>query len=154
MIKKRKKICLISSSGGHFEQLLMLEKLEKNFDIYFVTERTEYSSEKQNVYYIKQINRQENFFPFNFIIVFMQSLKIFLKEKPDIIISTGALSVIPTFLVGKLFKKKLVFIESFAKINTPTLTGKFIYKFADVFIIQWSELKKVYPDAICLGSIY
>ena len=85
---------------------------------------------------------------------FIYSLYIFLKERPDIIISTGALSVIPTFFIGKLFKKKLVFIESFAKIESPTKTGKLLYKFTDVFIVQWSEMKKIYPNAIYLGSIY
>ncbi|GFK23621.1 MAG: polysaccharide biosynthesis protein [Tetragenococcus koreensis] len=149
-----KKICLISSSGGHFEQLLTLKKLKKNFDIYVVTEKTDYFEKTKGVYYIQQVNRREKIFLFRMVIVFFQSLRIFIKEKPDVIISTGALSVIPTFLIGKLFGKKLIFIESFAKISTPTLTGKFVYRFVDKFFIQWAELKKIYPDAICLGSIY
>ena len=150
---KKKKICLISSSGGHFEQLMMLKPLEKEYQIYTVTEKTAYSN-KSDIYYISQINRQEKMLLFKFLKVFIQSLKIFLKEKPDVIISTGALSVIPTFIIGKLFKKKLIFIESFAKINSPTLTGKLIYKFADEFIVQWEEMKEIYPKAKFLGSIY
>ncbi|EOH96879.1 hypothetical protein UAY_02611 [Enterococcus moraviensis ATCC BAA-383] len=149
-----KKICLIASSGGHYEQLLMLKALEETFDVYYVTEKTDYNGNDQNTYYIKQINRREKLFVINIVRIFFQSVKIFMKEKPDIIISTGALAVIPTFILGKAFKKKLIFIESFAKINSQTLTGKFIYKFSDVFFVQWEEMKQFYPDAIFNGPVY
>ncbi|MGG5317332.1 PssD/Cps14F family polysaccharide biosynthesis glycosyltransferase [Enterococcus sp. AZ072] len=150
----KKKICLIASSGGHFEQILMLKKLENKFDIYFVTERTKYTEKENAVYYIKQVNRQEKIILLNLIFVFFQSLKIFIKEKPDVVISTGALCVVPTCIIAKLFRCKLIFIESFAKVTTPTLTGKMIYKFSDLFIVQWEELKEIYPRAVFLGSIY
>jgi len=152
-----KKICLISSSGGHFEQLLMLKKLSEKHELYIVTEKTKYTSDDKTeikTYYTKQVNRFEKMFVFKMIYNLIQSSYIFIKEKPDIIISTGALSVIPTFLIGKIFRKKLIFIESFAKTNTPTLTGKLIYQFSDVFIVQWESMKTVYPKAIYLGSIY
>lgn len=152
-----KKICLISSSGGHFEQLLMLKKLNEKHELYIVTEKTKYTSDDKTeikTYYTNQINRFEKMFVFKMIYNLIQSSYIFIKEKPDIIISTGALSVIPTFLIGKIFRKKLIFIESFAKTNTPTLTGKLIYQFSDVFIVQWESMKTVYPKAIYLGSIY
>lgn len=150
----KKKICLIASSGGHFEQVSMLKDLKEEFNVYIVTEKTKYSTKKDGDYFVIQLNRREILFPLKFITVFFQSLYIFAKEKPDMIISTGALSVIPTFVIGKIFNKKLVFIESFAKVKTPTLTGKLLYKFTDVFIIQWEELLKYYPKAIHLGSIY
>ncbi|MEF7610888.1 PssD/Cps14F family polysaccharide biosynthesis glycosyltransferase [Enterococcus casseliflavus] len=152
-----KKICLISSSGGHFEQLLMLKKLSEKHELYIVTEKTKYTSDDKTeikTYYTNQVNRFEKMFVFKMIYNLIQSSYIFIKEKPDIIISTGALSVIPTFLIGKIFRKKLIFIESFAKTNTPTLTGKLIYQFSDVFIVQWESMKTVYPKAIYLGSIY
>lgn len=151
---KKNKICLIASSGGHYEQILMLKRLEPYFKIYFVTEKTAYNGIDDNTYYIEQINRREYLFLFKLIIICIQSLKIFLREKPDIIVSTGALSVIPMFIIGKLFNKKLIFIESFAKIDSPTLTGRLIYKFSDVFIVQWESMLKFYPKAKFLGSIY
>ena len=73
---------------------------------------------------------------------------------PDIIISTGALSTIPMCLLGKVFRKKIIFIESFAKVNSPTLTGKLIYKIADQFYVQWEEMLDIYPKAIYKGGIY
>lgn len=152
-MKKRKKICLISSSGGHYEQLKMLDKLKEQYDIFYVTEKTKYSS-KNDIFYIKQVNRKERMVIFKLVWILFQSLYIFLKEKPDVIISTGALSVIPMFFWGKLFRKKTIFIESFAKITSGTKTGKLLYKFSDIFIVQWKELLKIYPRAKYLGSIY
>lgn len=153
-MKKRKKICLVSSSGGHYEQILRLMSLSQNFDIYIVTEKTQYSKIEENIFYVQQLNRKEKFFFLKMIINFFQSLRIFLNEQPDIIISTGALVAIPTFLIGKCLGKKLIFIESFAKTNSPTMTGKLLYKISDKFIVQWESMLSVYPKAIYLGSIY
>lgn len=150
----KQNVCLIASSGGHFEQIMMLKKIEKDFNIFTVTEKTKYSNESDSDYFLMQINRKEILFPLKIIVVFFQSLIIFLKEKPDVVISTGALSVIPMFFISKICNKKLIFIESFAKVKSPTLTGRLLYKFVDVFIIQWKELLEFYPNAIYLGSIY
>lgn len=148
------KICLISSSGGHYEQLLMLKRLNEKFEVFFVTEKTPYNGNETNTYYVQQINRKEFLFPYYLVKILFQTVRILVKEKPDAILSTGVLSAIPMLLLGKLFRKKIIYIESFAKISTPTQTGKFIYKFADVFIVQWETLKKFYPNAVYLGSIY
>ena len=91
---------------------------------------------------------------FKFIILVFQSIFILLKEKPDVVISTGALATVPMCLLAKLFKKKLIFIESFSKINSPTITGKLMYKYADLFLVQWEDMKQFYPDATYGGGIY
>ena len=80
--------------------------------------------------------------------------KLLREKKPDIIISSGAAVAIPFFLLGKIFGKKLVYIEVFDRIDKPTVSGKFCYKFADKFIVQWDEQLKVYPKAINLGRIF
>ena len=152
-----KKICLISSSGGHFEQLLMLQKLSEEYKVFIVTEKTKYNSSDQRInYYIPQVNRKEIFFLFKMLLITIKSFYVFLKEKPDVIISTGVLAAIPMMFIGHIFKKKNIYIESFAKINSPTMTGKLIYKkkWADQFYIQWESMKEFYPNAIFKGGIY
>lgn len=150
------RICFTASSGGHFEQLMMLRPLMDKYESFVVTEKTNYnvSNKKIPFYYVKQVNRHEKKFFYYMIVNIITTLKIFIKEKPDIVISTGALATIPMCIIAKLFKKKVIFIESFAKINSPTLTGKLIYKFADQFYIQWDSMKEFYPNAICKGGIY
>lgn len=151
-----KKICFIASTGGHFEQLMMLKPLMKKYNSFIVTEKTQYDTKSVDInqYYLTQVNRRELTFIFKMFINILKSLKIFLKEKPDIVISTGVLATIPMCIIAKIFKKKLIYIESFAKKNSPTLTGKLLYKFADEFYIQWEELMKFYPSAIYKGGIY
>ena len=80
--------------------------------------------------------------------------KVLRKEKPDMIISSGAAVAVPFFVLGKLFGAKLIYIEVFDRIDKPTLTGKLVYPFTDRFIVQWEEMKSVYPKAINLGSIF
>lgn len=76
------------------------------------------------------------------------------KEKPDVIISSGAAVAVPFFYLGKLFRKKLVYIEVFDRIDKPTMTGKLVHPICDAFIVEWEEMKKVYSKAINLGSIF
>ncbi|MCO4623353.1 polysaccharide biosynthesis protein CpsF [Streptococcus infantarius subsp. infantarius] len=150
------KICFTSSSGGHFEQLLMLKDLFPEFESFVVTEQTKYNKDFALLptYFTKQVNRQNILFIFPFFYNIFLSIYILLKEKPKIIVSTGVLSTIPLCLFAKLLRVKIIYIESFAKINSATLTGKLMYKIADVFYVQWPEMLKVYPDAKYVGGIY
>lgn len=150
------KIVFAASSGGHFEQLMMLRPLMEKYDSFVLTEKTDYSVGKTgvNVVYLKQINRKEPLFIFKLIGNTITSFKIYLKEKPDVMITTGVLAIIPFALIMKLFKKKLIYIESFAKVTSKTLSGKLLYNYADQFYVQWEEMLELYPNAIYKGGIY
>ena len=69
-------------------------------------------------------------------------------------ITTGVLAIVPLALLMKLFGGKLIYIESFAKVTSKTLSGKLLYRFADQFYVQWEEMLKLYPKAIFKGGIY
>lgn len=155
-MEKKKKLCFAASTGGHFEQLMMLRPLMGEYDSFILTEKTAYSVAKEGdrVYYLSQVNRKEKSWFFAMIKNSFQSLGIFLKERPDAIICTGVLAMIPMCLLCKLFGKKLIYLESFAKVTSPTETGKLLYKFADRFYVQWESMLEIYPNAIFLGGIY
>lgn len=157
-MKKKKEItiCLASSSGGHFEQLMMLKPLIEKYSGYVVTEKIGYDVKAENipVKYVLPINRTDKTFFLKFIVNIIRSLGIVLQNKPDYIISTGALAAVPLMIWTKLLGGKVIYIESFAKINSPNLSGKIAYKFADQFYVQWESMKKFYPNAICKGEIY
>ncbi|MBE6049615.1 MAG: polysaccharide biosynthesis protein [Clostridium sp.] len=135
---------------------MMLKELMDKYESFVVTEKTRYSSsiKGRKTYLLRQVNRKEALFIYNITVNFFKSLWIFLKERPDIVISTGALAVVPMCIIAKIFRKKIIFIESFAKVTSPTMTGKFIYKFADQFYIQWEELRSIYKNAIYKGGVY
>lgn len=154
--KKKIKICFAASSGGHFEQLLMLKPLMEKYDSFVVTEETAYKAEVkgQRMYYMKMVNRKEATMVIRMLVNTIRSLKIYIQEKPDVVICTGVLAMIPMCLLVKLMGGKLVYIESFAKVTSPTLTGKLLYKYADRFYVQWPQMLEIYPNAIYLGGIY
>lgn len=148
------KIALVGSSGGHLTHLYLLKKFWENEDRFWVTfDKTD----------AKSILKEERYYPCyyptnrnvkNTIKNTILAFKILRKEKPDLIISSGAAVAVPFFWLGKLFGAKTVYIEIFDRIDKPTLTGKLVYPVTDKFIVQWEELKKVYPKAINLGGIF
>lgn len=151
-----KKVCLVSSGGGHLEQLKQLYNVIDKNDTFFVVPSSKATENmKYKKHLISDVNRDGHMkFIFSLIQITFQSILIYIKERPDIVISTGALTALPMCVISKAFRKKLIFIESFARIETPNKSGKFAYKIADVFIIQWPELQKYYPKAIYGGWIY
>ncbi len=153
---KTKKLCFAASSGGHFEELMMLQPLMSKYDSFIVTEKTDYNvaADGEKIYYVQQVNRKEKMFIFHMLANLVMSVRIFFAEKPDVVISTGVLATIPICLVAKLMRKKLIYIESIAKVTSGTMTGKFLYRFADQFYVQWETMLAVYPRAIYLGGIY
>lgn len=151
-----KKICLISSSGGHLEQIRQLKDVIYNYDCFYVVTKTKATEAmKEKKYIVRDMIRSNKLiFIIQMIRMFFEQFLIFYKEKPDVIITTGAGVAIPMCVIGKIFNKKIIYIESFARINTPNKTGRFIYKFSDLFIVQWEELKIYYPNAVYGGWIY
>ena len=147
-----KKLLLVSSTGGHFEQLKMLKVLGEKYKISIVTEKAKFDEKAD--YYMVPTGSDDWLVLFKSLSNLFKALLIWLKEKPDVLISTGTMAVLPFALLAKITGKKIIYIETFAKIHDRTRTGTIMYKFADLFIIQWESLRKYYPDAVYGGCIY
>jgi UDP-N-acetylglucosamine:LPS N-acetylglucosamine transferase len=155
--KSKIKICFAASSGGHYEQLMMLEPIMKAYkNSFIISEKTMYFTKENQIkaYLLPQINRKEKHFIWSVLKNCIISIYVYQKEKPNVIISLGALVTIPMSLIVKIRGGKIIYIESIAKVTSPTLTGKFLYKFADRFYVQWKSMLRYYPNAIYIGNIY
>lgn len=150
--KKVPKICFVSSSGGHYEEIKQLTPLLEKYNGFFVTEKTDFLYDVP--YIMISTGSNDKFVIPKMIIMFLQGLYIWIKEKPDFVISTGALISVPFLVFCKLCRKKMIYIETFARMYDGSKTGKFMYKYADLFLIQWESLHEVYPNAIYGGSIF
>ena len=155
-----KKALFISSTGGHFSEMMMLKPMFEKFDYHIITEKTNSTKSLKNVHG-KKINflvygtkDHKISYPFKLVYNILKSLVLFIKIKPDIVITTGTHTAVPMCYIAHLFKKKVVFIETYANVTTKTLSGKLVYKIADLFVVQWEEMKKLYPKAVCLGGIF
>ena len=151
---KELKVCLVGSSGGHLTHLYMLKPFWQNKERFWET------FEKEGA---KSLLAAEKMYPCDYptnrsLKALIKNTKIAWKvikeERPDLIISSGAAVAVPFFYLGKLFGAKTIYIEVFDRIDKPTMTGKMVYPVSDRFIVQWEEMKKVYPKAVNLGSIF
>ncbi|WP_455782999.1 PssD/Cps14F family polysaccharide biosynthesis glycosyltransferase [Coprobacter fastidiosus] len=150
--KNQTKICLISSHGGHLHELTRSIQNVRGY-MYWVTFRTKHTEallkNKPHYFVIDPVTSK-----LKFLLNTFQSLYHLLRERPKVIISTGAGIAIPTMMLGKyLFGAKIIYVESAAAVIEPSRTGQFIYKHADLFLIQWESLKSFYPNAKYIGVL-
>ncbi len=134
------KICLACSAGGHLAELLQVKAAFRGHDTFFITFLREDSKSLKNAYFIEDPKRN----PLLLIKTIFQSCSILKKEKPDVIISTGAGVAVPACYLAKLMGKRVIFLESFCRVKTPSLSGKLVYPIADVFLVQWKEMLSKY----------
>jgi len=157
---KRKKILLVSSKGGHFAQLLCLEELFVKYDYLLLTEESKSTNplkEKYNMKFLKSRSKGKGrglLFIWILIVNSFLTLKIFTKHFPKVIITTGSHTALPVCLLGKLLGIKVVYILSYARVNTEERTASFLYPLVDKFIVQWPEIQEKYPKSEYLGPIY
>lgn len=152
--EKRKKpnICFVSSSGGHWEQLQKLQPLMDKYSGFYVTEKTQFEANAK--YFVKQTDLKDKLMPIKMLYNSIKAIKIWIKEKPDFVITTGTMVAYPFYLLAILFHKKFIFIETFGRANMPTVAGKKMEKHTDLFIVQWETQKKFYKKAIYGGCLY
>lgn len=134
------KICLACSHGGHLSQMLQLIDALEGHKTFFITYEGLKIQDLGNKYLFKNIGKN----PIRFLFSVPKIMKILVKEKPDLIISTGAEIAIPVFYIAKLLRIKTVFIESWSRVNEPSLTGKIVYPVSDLFLVQWRQLLRKY----------
>ena len=155
-MEKREKICFIASSGGHLQEVSFLFDLRTNYDSFLVTEHSDFQKKYHDTrtYYFDKIDRKEKNFLLHFLKLIAGSLRILHQEKPDIIISTGALVSVPMMVIGRLTGKKVIYIESMARVDSRSLTGRLVYPIADLFIVQWESMRALYPRAVYASRLF
>lgn len=155
-----KNVLFISSTGGHLNELLQLKPMFTNYNYNIITEKDNFTLSLQNeykdkIYYLPYGTRSKFFsYIFKYLSICLKSLYLYFKLKPKYIITTGTHTAVPICYIGKLFGTKVIFIETFANMNSKTLTGKLIYPISNLFIVQWESMLKLYPKAKFGGSIY
>jgi len=134
-------IGLVCSAGGHLTEILQLRDAYEEFDHFFLTFKRQDSSELPGrVYYVSDPKRN----PFSLVKNVLHSMRVFFRERPDVVITTGAGVAVPFCVLARLWGKQVVYIESFCRIEKPSLTGRLLYPIATLFLVQWESLLKQY----------
>ena len=154
----KKKVLFISSEGGHLYELRQIDFARYDYSI--VTEKTKSTkyltkTYKDKVHYLLYGTRRTPITYFFILLInFFISLYLFIKIKPDVVVSTGTHTAVSMCYIAKIFRKKVIWIETFANRNTGTLAGKLVYLIADKFVVQWKEMQDLYKNSCYFGSIF
>jgi beta-1,4-N-acetylglucosaminyltransferase len=149
----RRRYCLVGSSGGHLLQLWALKPIWGDHDRCWVT------FEKEDA---RSLLEGERVYPAafpsnrnipNLLRNFKVAWRVLRRERPDVVISTGAGVAIPFFVLGRLFRTKLVYLEVYDRIDSPTLTGRACQPFAHIFALQWEEQQRFYRRGQVVGKV-
>ncbi len=151
MKKGAYRFLIVCAAGGHLrEALSSIEGVVDDFDL--ATFRQDHVKSIPGVKRLHYII-DPHISIWKYAINLIQSLWLMTKIRPRVILTTGAGIAIPCALIGKLFGAKLIVVESVARVSDLSRTGKFLYKYADLFIVQWPELCRKYPNAIYGGCV-
>ena len=151
-----KKVLFISSTGGHLSELLQLSSLFEKYDYHIITEKDEANKSLKEKYgekidFLPYGTRSKIFsYIFKYFYLCIKTIYYYFKIKPEVIITTGTHTAGPMCILGKIYRSKIIYIETFANRNKKTATGRLIYK----IVVQWEEMLKLYPKAVYGGSIY
>ena len=155
MSYKIPKICLASSAGGHLRELqLAIGDIPERYRCYWLTLETTstkaFMKDKEHVFLT-------NFQPakkWTLVVNCLQALFWVVIKRPDVIITTGAGVAVPTvFFAKKLLGTKIIFVNSAADVTHASKTPLWIERYADLFLVQWEDMKQIFPDSICCGVL-
>jgi UDP-N-acetylglucosamine transferase subunit ALG13 len=150
---KKRKIALVCTRGGHFEQMTNLSEFYDCYDHFWVTNRnkqTESQLKDERVHYIELAHFKK---PWTYLFQVVPVLKIFAKEKPTHILSTGSgrTAMVP-FILSRLFKIKFIYIDTFSRVRGHSKFGTFLLKMKSRIYTQWEDPQN--DKAIYIGPIF
>lgn len=137
------KVCIVSSCGGHLTEVRSLKPAYEAYEHFYVlNDRAILPRDMDGrTYFITHSERDSKFF-----VNLWEAYRILRKERPDVILSTGAGPAVPFAMVARLcFRTRIVFVETITKIHSPSLTGRIMYLLADRFFYQWESLGRFFP---------
>lgn len=148
------KVCIAASSGGHLEEALCLRRI-RELPHFFLTEKVDGIDERLvgRVYYLPQMRRTDPTAALLFIWGSVKTLGCFIRERPDYVISTGAMATLPAMCLARLFGAKVVYIESQARVSSLSSTGRLARRMACLFFVQWCSLRDEVPGALYRGML-
>lgn len=146
-------ICLVASAGGHLAQLRKMSEAWRGHRVWWITTTPVVQDtlrREGRVYVVGECNRRH---PLRVVPVLLRCMWAISKERPDVVISTGAAAGCLTCLLAKLRGAKVVWLDSITNVNRISLSGRLVRPFADLFLVQWPELAEEYPGTEFAGAV-
>lgn len=144
-------ICIVSSCGGHLTEVRCLLPAYCAYrHFYVLNDKALLPDDMQGrTQFITHSERD-----WKFLLNLWEAWRILRRERPTLILSTGAGPSVPFALVGRyLFGCRIIFIETITRIQHPSLTGRIMYHIAHDFFYQWHSLARYFPKGRCEGPL-
>lgn len=147
---RRFRVCIVSSCGGHLTEVQLLRTAYERYDHFYVlNDRIELSEcMRGRTFFIRHAERDVRV-----LINLAEAYRIIWRERPNVILSTGAGPIVPFALVGRAFGIPTIYIETWTRIRRPSLTGRIMYWLAARFYYQWPELARYFPRGRYVGAL-
>jgi UDP-N-acetylglucosamine:LPS N-acetylglucosamine transferase len=150
---KSLKVCVVASAGGHIMQLLKLSDSWRSYETSYVSTTKVVTRKLQQygrAYIVGECNREHLF---KSLIVLIRCVAVVLKERPDVVISTGAAPGFLLCITAKIFGAKIVWVDSIANTERLSMSGRIIRPFSSVFLTQWPELVDKSKNVEHVGAV-
>lgn len=146
-------VALVGSSGGHLAHLLALRPFWEQHDRFWVTFRTPDAISQLSGERVYWCHHPTNRNVRNLLRNSWLALRILVRERPRLIVSSGAAVAVPFFWLGRMLGSRCVFIEVIDRIDSPTLTGRLVRPVASEILLQWPEQANFYPTGHLVGPL-
>lgn len=143
----------MGSSGGHLAQLLVLASLWDVTERHWVTFQT---TDAESILTGERVDWA--FFPttrnvLNLARNTLLAWKVLRRQRPDVVLSTGAGVALPFFVLARAMGVPTVYVEVYDRIDSATLTGRLCRPFSSLFLVQWEEQRAFYRGAVVIGGL-
>jgi UDP-N-acetylglucosamine:LPS N-acetylglucosamine transferase len=136
---RRQKVMAVSSAGGHWLELRRIEAAFAGTDVFYVsTDPSARHDLGARHYTISNVTRRDRF---GFAVTLWQVTRILLRERPDVVVTTGAAPGLLALAVAKLLlRSRTIWIDSIASAETLSLSARLARPVADAWLVQWAHL--------------
>ncbi len=137
--KNKARILAVSSGGGHWVQLLRLRPAFEGHRVAYVTVRGSYKADVGDVpFYV--INDATRWDKVGLVRMCLKLVWILVRERPRVIVSTGAAPGYFALRFGKLLGARTIWLDSIANVEEMSMTGRLVRRWADLWLTQWPHL--------------
>lgn len=153
MENRKIKLALVCTKGGHFEQMTNLSDFYDFYDHFWITNRNQQTVntlENEKKYFVDPAHFKK---PWTYLYQLPDFIKIFAREKPTHILSTGSgMTAFVPFVISRLLGKKFLYIDTFSRVNGYSKLGTFLLKTGQRIFSQWEDPGN--PNVIYIGPIF
>lgn len=149
----RHRLLLVASGGGHLGQLMPLEPWWSRHDRTWVTFDTANADQLGDDPVVFAHHPTTRNIP-NLVRNVVLAWRVLRRERPDVVVTTGAGVALPFFLIAKVLGIRTVFIEVYDRIDSRSLTGRLCRPLSDLFLLQWERQRELYGSGTVIGGLY